>query len=289
MPDHRETYLPLEFPSKGIDVSSQEPPPGFTEQGVNVRWFESVSERGRGGSRPGLSRFINDQLPGVIQDLNVVVGVSGDALLGNTEFTDGSGRGWPLPGGWNWTGDGFGDGGGPGSGGGQPSTPSPVGNTVNRSSLGGVELGGSAIMTTAAARTAGELPDTLTATITGNCACMNQAILLSRVANVTYEDCLWIGCAPVNSACSGCAAIFNTVFVEVHSPTGEAGLVSDIDLGVTLIESTTTCNLAALGVGCAGGSGIAADSSTDAPLSIVYNRPTLNSPCGDTFTVTITE
>lgn len=74
-----ESFLDLKFPTKGIDLSQgfgmQQP--GTTPSGVNVRAFEPGTQRARGGSRPGLKRYINEQVNGtnLIQDLNVVVGV----------------------------------------------------------------------------------------------------------------------------------------------------------------------------------------------------------------------
>ncbi len=57
----------LPFPPKGIDrrdaFDSQAK--GTTPDAQNVRFFERATMRGRGGTRPGLTRFIDDQLPHV--------------------------------------------------------------------------------------------------------------------------------------------------------------------------------------------------------------------------------
>lgn len=72
------------FPAAGVDVSSefQRQPPQTTPVGENVRAFDVLAERGRGGSRAGLSRFIDATVDGanVIQHLSVVVDPQADAL-----------------------------------------------------------------------------------------------------------------------------------------------------------------------------------------------------------------
>lgn len=72
--------LDLLFPVKGLDVSQpfERQPPQTTPTGVNVRAFETLTQRMRGGSRPALSKYVAGQLPGgasLVQELNVVVGV----------------------------------------------------------------------------------------------------------------------------------------------------------------------------------------------------------------------
>jgi hypothetical protein len=49
------------FPSHGLNLISEHEsqPPGTAVQGVNVRAYEALTQRNRGGSRPGLSRYIN--------------------------------------------------------------------------------------------------------------------------------------------------------------------------------------------------------------------------------------
>ncbi len=74
-----ESFVDLRFPLKGVDVSQgfgmQQP--GTTPIGQNVRAYDTLTLRARGGSRPGLTRYINAQVNGtnVIQELNYVVGV----------------------------------------------------------------------------------------------------------------------------------------------------------------------------------------------------------------------
>ena len=77
-----EQYTDLRFPLRGVDES-----PAYTEQivgstplGVNVRGFEIFTERMRGGSRAGISPYMQTQLPGEIQDLNLVIYPSEIAL-----------------------------------------------------------------------------------------------------------------------------------------------------------------------------------------------------------------
>lgn len=82
-------YADLPFPLRGIDVSV---PLGLqpkltTPIGENVRGFEPITGRGRGGSRPGLSRYIFfEALPGEIQHLNFVVDPTTDALLLDEDY-----------------------------------------------------------------------------------------------------------------------------------------------------------------------------------------------------------
>ena len=56
---------PLAFPAKGINSSDAfaDQAPGTTIEGINVRAFETLAERGRGGSRPGLMKFVPEKLP----------------------------------------------------------------------------------------------------------------------------------------------------------------------------------------------------------------------------------
>lgn len=77
-----ETFTDPAFPTLGIDLTRPflVQRDGTTVEGENVRAFEPDSQRGRGGSRPGLSRFILDALPGEIQSLTLTVSSSGTAL-----------------------------------------------------------------------------------------------------------------------------------------------------------------------------------------------------------------
>jgi hypothetical protein len=77
MPAH-EVPAELPFPSGGINLLTefQEQPPGTTPVGENVRCYDTYEQRARGGSRPGLKKYIPEQLPSgtnIIQHLNVIV------------------------------------------------------------------------------------------------------------------------------------------------------------------------------------------------------------------------
>ena len=53
------------FPLGGIDSTAEFElqPPGTALDGVNVRAFENLTNSARGGSRPGLSKWIEEGLP----------------------------------------------------------------------------------------------------------------------------------------------------------------------------------------------------------------------------------
>lgn len=89
-----ETLKDLHFPKAGLDVSS-----AFDNQpnrpvddgkytrscpvGVNVRGFEPTTGRSRGGSRPGLSKYVPRQVAGtefVVQELNLITGKAETAM-----------------------------------------------------------------------------------------------------------------------------------------------------------------------------------------------------------------
>ncbi len=80
MPSQRqpdEIFVDLKFPIKGLDVSQgygmQQP--GTTPIGQNVRAYDALM-RARGGTRPGLAKYISVQIAGasLIQELNSVIG-----------------------------------------------------------------------------------------------------------------------------------------------------------------------------------------------------------------------
>lgn len=91
-------FLEWTFPVAGIDRQEefQEQPALTTPVAKNVRAFEPSSDRGRGGSRPGISKYLTDQLPSgsnVIQHLKVIVDPQGPLLglsftPGDTTTTD---------------------------------------------------------------------------------------------------------------------------------------------------------------------------------------------------------
>lgn len=72
-----EGFFNLAFPNNGIDQSCdfQGQTPGTTPTGTNVRAFDVSKKRMRGGSRPGLSRYIDAKVEGtnLIQHLGVIV------------------------------------------------------------------------------------------------------------------------------------------------------------------------------------------------------------------------
>lgn len=78
----------LEFPLGGLDVVAefQEQKPGTTPVAVNVRAFDTIARRARGGSRPGIVHYAPDAVPAnvsldmTIQHLNVIVDPHATAL-----------------------------------------------------------------------------------------------------------------------------------------------------------------------------------------------------------------
>lgn len=72
----------VQFPLRGLDVASpyDNQPDGTSPDAVNVRSFDPFLRRMRGGSRPGLSRYINGDIGSEIQDINSVVLPSATAL-----------------------------------------------------------------------------------------------------------------------------------------------------------------------------------------------------------------
>ncbi len=89
-------FLELPFPKRGINLAVADIPtdtkidPGdFCDVGKNVRLYESLTERGRGGQRSGLSRYIDQSIGSQIQHLNTIVRTDGAALgfaFQGTEF-----------------------------------------------------------------------------------------------------------------------------------------------------------------------------------------------------------
>lgn len=83
------TEIDLPFPLAGLDVhtSLAYQPGGTAAEGVNVRVVDPDARRSRGGSRPGLSKWIPQQIPEgaeLIQHLNVIVDppIDGEGLPG---------------------------------------------------------------------------------------------------------------------------------------------------------------------------------------------------------------
>ncbi len=79
-----ESLAEIPFPVKGRSdaISFDQMDGAWTPDGENVRVFESLTSRGRGGSRAGISRYIDAQVSGAnaIQHLNTVVRTEGNAL-----------------------------------------------------------------------------------------------------------------------------------------------------------------------------------------------------------------
>lgn len=80
-----DSFADAEFPSRGIDVGQAYGMQrvGTTPVGVNVRTYEPSTDRARGGSRPGLSKYIDWQVWGEseIQLLDYIVDPTVDATL----------------------------------------------------------------------------------------------------------------------------------------------------------------------------------------------------------------
>lgn len=81
----RNQLAEILFPMLGLDVSGayQSQPVGTTPSEQNVRTYEALTQRGRGGSRPGISKYVPAQHPGganLIQEINVLVTTSKNAL-----------------------------------------------------------------------------------------------------------------------------------------------------------------------------------------------------------------
>jgi len=99
--DKRETIAELSFPVYGLDLSQEfeQQRPATTPVAVNVRGFEALTQRDRGGSRYGLAKYNNGPLAGgaqvQIQDLNVVVSIGEAQLLAN--FTSRTGGAISVP------------------------------------------------------------------------------------------------------------------------------------------------------------------------------------------------
>lgn len=89
---NEEHEIDIDFPLHGlaVDAPLSEQQPGTTLIGTNVRFHEAMTARGRGGSRPGISRLINEQVSGenAIQGLGFVVRTDGNALAWEFEGDD---------------------------------------------------------------------------------------------------------------------------------------------------------------------------------------------------------
>ncbi len=100
----REEYIDLTFPTGGIDLTQ-----GFERQrggtcvdALNVRGWDPVTGRNRGGSRPGLIKYIAGQVSGThtIQDINALALSNSKLLLavsnGNVAKASPGGSTWTV-------------------------------------------------------------------------------------------------------------------------------------------------------------------------------------------------
>lgn len=101
-PSPADKFADVMFPLQGISLSDSyaNQQPGTTPVGVNVRTYEAITQRARGGARAGLSRYLAAQLPNgahLIQHLGVIVDPQGGALLDIDDgaFPDPSSAGQP--------------------------------------------------------------------------------------------------------------------------------------------------------------------------------------------------
>jgi hypothetical protein len=79
-----ESLVELAFPLFGVDISTpfDSQPKMTTVDGVNVRGFEPSTQRDRGGSRPGLLRYLPQLVTTTkIQHINIIVDPQAAALI----------------------------------------------------------------------------------------------------------------------------------------------------------------------------------------------------------------
>lgn len=88
----QEKSLDLVFPANGLDLrdGNETSNLAVTREGVNVRLFEALTGRGRGGSRPGIAKFIFEQVNGEAPVSHLVCVVRMDSLA-VARATSGSG------------------------------------------------------------------------------------------------------------------------------------------------------------------------------------------------------
>lgn len=86
----------LLFPAFGVNVVGEihAQPRGTTPTGINVRFLEALAERFRGGSRPGMSKLIGEQVNGnnPVQHLAILVSTNEGAI--NTDYPSDDSRSW---------------------------------------------------------------------------------------------------------------------------------------------------------------------------------------------------
>lgn len=78
MKDPRQNDVELLFPFQGIDRSQgyTQQRPGTTQDGVNVRSYDSGTDRERGGSRAGLTPFFGAGSTMQVSGFNVIQSLS---------------------------------------------------------------------------------------------------------------------------------------------------------------------------------------------------------------------
>ncbi len=81
-----ESLEGMPWPANGLNLATEfaSQPPGTTPIGVNVRTYEALALRARGGSRSGLSQYIQEQVLDIsskIQHVGVIVDPTTEALI----------------------------------------------------------------------------------------------------------------------------------------------------------------------------------------------------------------
>lgn len=78
MPDPRQKEVPLLFPFQGIDRANgyTQQRPGTTQDGINVRTYDSGTDRERGGSRAGLTPFFGAGSTNQVSGFNFIQSLS---------------------------------------------------------------------------------------------------------------------------------------------------------------------------------------------------------------------
>lgn len=91
MPPVSDVQADMPFPLAGVNVATEYglQPDRTTPRGNNVRAMDQIAERLRGGSRPGLTRYPDDQLPGEVQNLLAIATTDYDhtALVQDPYYT----------------------------------------------------------------------------------------------------------------------------------------------------------------------------------------------------------
>lgn len=87
-----EQQMPASFPLAGVNVACEfsRQPTDTTPVAANVRGFDTLVDRARGGSRPGLTKWIDEQVFGdsVIQHLTTLVDPTLPALTAEVDSVD---------------------------------------------------------------------------------------------------------------------------------------------------------------------------------------------------------